>query len=196
MKELINITYLLIVILVPIIPAFLLFKKLKSSAEASGPISPIKEFTVKFGGAFAGYFPIFLLLYFKLPHQFSQENDVDNLWEVKGNVLDATTRSKIKSNQADLQVVLEPYSKVKGGVFTIYLPSSIINGKEKLDYRLQVEDNKEVYLSSNELNLDDLKDQFKKTRVIQLPDSALMLNKKDIVSVDTLSVQPVTESPN
>src|SRR5437867_686147 len=89
MEETMNIIYLLIVILVPVIPAYLLFKKLKSSAEASGPISPIKEFTVKFGGAFAGYFPIFLLLYFKLPHEFAQKTSKELLWEISGNVTDA-----------------------------------------------------------------------------------------------------------
>jgi len=188
-----NVIYLLIVILVPIIPAYLLFKKLKSSAKASGPISPVKDFTVKFGGAFAGYFPIFLLLYFKLPHQFTQESTKKDLWEITGNVRDADTNKKIQSSQADLQVILEPYSKVKGGTFTLYLPSAIINGKEKLDYRLQVEDNKEIYLSSNELNLDEIKDQFKKTKVIQIPDSVLMLNKKVSASVDTVKVLPVKE---
>ena len=194
MEVIINIIYLLIVILVPIIPAYLLFKKLKSSARASGPISPIKDFTVKFGGAFAGYFPIFLLLYLKLPHQFTQVSTKKDLWEITGNVKDADTNKKIQSSQADLQVILEPYSKVKGGTFTLYLPSAIINGKEKLDYRLQVEDNKEVYLSSNELNLDEIKDQFKKTRVIQLPDSVLMLTKKITATVDTLKVQPAREA--
>jgi hypothetical protein len=93
------------VILVPIIPAYLLFKKLKSSAEAAGPVSPIKEFTVKFGGAFAAYFPIFLLLYFKLPNQFAQQPDpIKDLWEIKGNVTDATTNRLIQSSAADLVI--------------------------------------------------------------------------------------------
>jgi hypothetical protein len=59
-----RIIYLLIIIIAPVIPAFLLFKFLpKSSANASGPF---KGLQIKLGGAFAGYFPVFLLLILKI----------------------------------------------------------------------------------------------------------------------------------
>ncbi len=189
-----NIIYLLIVILVPIVPAYLLFKKLKSSAEATGPVSPIKEFTVKFGGAFAGYFPIFLLLYFKLPNKFSYQPDpVKDLWEISGNVTDANTHRPIQTSEGNLQVILEPTSKVTSGTFTLYLLSSLFHGKEKLDYRLQVEDNKGGYLSSNEINLDNFREQFKNSQEIHLPDSCLMLSRKTTIAADSAKIGDLNE---
>jgi hypothetical protein len=51
---------LTIIILLPVIPAFLLFKALPSSdADLSGPL---KGFTIKLKGAFAGYFATVLLI--------------------------------------------------------------------------------------------------------------------------------------
>jgi hypothetical protein len=190
-----NIIYLLIVILVPIIPAYLLFKKLKSSAEASGPVSPIKEFSVKFGGAFAGYFPIFFLLYFKLPNEFTQQTKSEEPWEIIGTIKDATTNKTIQKNSdAELQVVLQPFSRVKeSGSFTLYLVSTKPIGKEILDYELQIEDKKGVYLSSDVIQLDEFRDQFKDTRKIKIPDSCLKLTKKPTGLVDSVSVSPPKE---
>ena len=43
--------------LLPLVPAYLLFRALPSQAEISGPF---KGMTVKLGGAFAAYFLVFL----------------------------------------------------------------------------------------------------------------------------------------
>jgi len=45
--------YMLLVLLLPLIPAFVLFRFLPSSANVEGPF---KGLTIKLGGAFAGYF--------------------------------------------------------------------------------------------------------------------------------------------
>ncbi|HEV2732542.1 MAG TPA: hypothetical protein VGV15_21130 [Terriglobales bacterium] len=50
--------YMLLVLLLPLIPAFLLFRFLPASANLEGPF---KGFTIKLGGAFAGYFVTVLL---------------------------------------------------------------------------------------------------------------------------------------
>src|SRR6185436_18881920 len=123
------------------IPAYLLFKKLKSSAQVTGPISPIKEFSVKFGGAFAGYFPIFLLLYFKLPNTLKEEANQCEFWEVTGTITDAATNKTILDPKADLTLKLEPFSSVnKTGTFTLYLvPIPTPVGADKLNYQLRVE---------------------------------------------------------
>ena len=47
------------VVLVPLIPAFLLFKFFRSTARVSGPL---QGFTVQLGGAFAGYIVVLLIL--------------------------------------------------------------------------------------------------------------------------------------
>ena len=192
-----NIIYLLIVILVPIIPAYLLFKKLKSSAEASGPISPIKEFSVKFGGAFAGYFPIFLLLYFKLPNTF-EEIKQSQPWEITGRIKDAATNKIIEDPYGDLQVILKPFSDVTDdGKITLYLlETPTLIGEEKLDYVLRIEDKKGIYESTNAINLDDLKNQSKNPNKIWIPDSLLMLSKKPKESTDSITTSPIMEISN
>jgi hypothetical protein len=192
-----NIIYLLIVILVPIIPAYLLFKKLKSSAEASGPISPIKEFSVKFGGAFAGYFPIFLLLYFKLPNTF-EEIKQSQPWEITGTIKDADTKKIIEDPYGDLQVVLKPFSDVTdAGMITLYLlERKTPIGEEKLDYVLRIEDKKGIYVSTDAINLDDLKNQSKNSNKIQIPDSFLMLSKKIKELKDSITTSPIMEISN
>ncbi|HYJ80564.1 MAG TPA: hypothetical protein VEW03_13210 [Longimicrobiaceae bacterium] len=54
-----SILYVIVLVLLPIIPAYFLFKALPSRADVSGPL---KGLTVKLGGAFAGYFLLFLVL--------------------------------------------------------------------------------------------------------------------------------------
>jgi hypothetical protein len=50
--------YLLLILLLPLLPAFVLFRFLPASADVQGPF---KGLTIKLGGAFAGYFLTVLL---------------------------------------------------------------------------------------------------------------------------------------
>lgn len=54
-----NIIYLLLIVLIPIIPAFIFFKFLPGQADVDGPFKGLK---IKLTGAFAGYFLIFIIL--------------------------------------------------------------------------------------------------------------------------------------
>ncbi len=76
--------------LLPIIPAFILFKFLpeSSKAEATGPYQKLK---IKLGGAFAGYFILTLLLSGLLSRYFLVVPESDyEFWTVEGHVdLDA-----------------------------------------------------------------------------------------------------------
>lgn len=54
----IDCVYMLLILLLPIVPAFVLFRFLPSSANAEGPF---KGLTIKLGGAFAGYIVTVLL---------------------------------------------------------------------------------------------------------------------------------------
>lgn len=198
-----NTIYLLIIILVPIIPAYLLFKKLKSSAEANGPITPAKSFGVKLGGAFAGYFSIFLPLYIKVPLKFSQPeikhatqvnaqlNSAEDVWFIKGNVRDGSTGNLIRDPAAELRVVIKPDFEVSGGTFGIFLPSSMTMGKKRLRYKLQIEDKNNVYASSTDIDLDNFWDLRKDSSIIILPDSLFLLGKKPKSGfVDTIRTTP------
>jgi hypothetical protein len=60
MTDFLPITLYITMVLVPTIPAFLLFKFLPSTGSVEGPLQGL---TFKLGGAFAGYFAILLLSY-------------------------------------------------------------------------------------------------------------------------------------
>lgn len=53
-----DLVYMLLILLLPLVPAFVLFRFLPSSANVEGPL---KGLTIKLGGAFAGYVVTVLL---------------------------------------------------------------------------------------------------------------------------------------
>jgi len=55
-----DLLYLMGILLLPIVPAFLLFKALPSTGDVSGPLGGLQ---IKLSGAFAGYFAIVVLLF-------------------------------------------------------------------------------------------------------------------------------------
>jgi hypothetical protein len=94
----VNLFYLFIALLLPIVPAFVMFKFLpKSSADASGPFSGLK---IKLTGAFAGYFilAIFVAL---LPRPKN-----DEVWTVKGMIKSDSAGPILKSDE--LVINIEP----------------------------------------------------------------------------------------
>jgi hypothetical protein len=74
-----DLLYLACMILLPIVPAFLLFKALGSTGDVSGPLMGLK---IKLGGAFAGYFAVLVLL-FVMYHVWHPTYAV---WKVHGTV--------------------------------------------------------------------------------------------------------------
>jgi hypothetical protein len=77
---------LTLVIMLPIIPAFLLFKALPSRANASGPFHGLE---IKLGGAFAGYFVLVILVIAELPRMRSFiEPQTAQVWTVEGHLVD------------------------------------------------------------------------------------------------------------
>ena len=76
-----GLTVLLIIILVPIIPAYLLFKFLPSTAVTSGPFQGLQ---INISGAFAGYLVVFLTL---IPIRSSFITGYDK-WTVSGRIVD------------------------------------------------------------------------------------------------------------
>ena len=67
-------------IVLPMLPAWVLFKYLPSVGDASGPL---KGLNVKFGGAFAGYLILFLSLLVTRPADAKHFH----LWTLTGNVV-------------------------------------------------------------------------------------------------------------
>ena len=77
---------LTLIIILPIIPAFLLFKALPSRADASGPFHGLE---IKLGGAFAAYFVLVMLVIAELPRMRSfSEPQTAQVWTVEGQLVD------------------------------------------------------------------------------------------------------------
>jgi len=70
-----------VITLLPIVPAYVLFKTLKSNARVTGPLAGMK---VQLGGAFGAYFIVFLVLFqgLKLDAETFQYHN----WKVAGRV--------------------------------------------------------------------------------------------------------------
>ncbi len=79
-----------LVVLLPMVPAFILFKFLpeSSKAEAEGPYHKLK---IKLGGAFAGYFVVVLLMSGLLHGHFKPESgSAYEIWKVVGEIANPT----------------------------------------------------------------------------------------------------------
>src|SRR5271167_2496018 len=75
-----------VLIIIPLVPAYVLFKALPSSADVSGPLQGL---ALKLSGAFAGYFALMVLTFTQLPHvrQFASA-ETHQVWTVEGNLQD------------------------------------------------------------------------------------------------------------
>jgi len=77
----VNLIWVFTAILLPIIPALLLYKLLPSTADVSGPFHGLQ---IKLGGAFAGYFLLVLVISFwprPKPRELAYE-----VWTLKGQI--------------------------------------------------------------------------------------------------------------
>src|SRR5579863_6081769 len=77
---------LIIIILLPILPAYILFAALPSRADVTGPFHGLE---IKLGGAFAGYFLLVVLVIADLPRIRSViEPETSQVWTVEGRLFD------------------------------------------------------------------------------------------------------------
>ncbi len=81
--NLINLTFLLVIILVPIVPAFVFFKWLPAEGNVAGTWHGMR---IKLTGAFAGYFAIFLILIYLLQPKITPLSRVPPVWTVVGEI--------------------------------------------------------------------------------------------------------------
>lgn len=77
-----DLAFMLLILLVPIVPAFVLFKFLPNTADLSGPL---KGLNVKISGAFAGYV-VGVLLSWQITTSLLEPVWADN-WTIHGHVL-------------------------------------------------------------------------------------------------------------
>src|SRR5215210_568088 len=73
--------YIVLIVLLPMVPAIAIFKLLPSRAAVTGPFKGLK---INLGGAFAGYF-VLLVLLLSIFHTPPAEGR-SQIWRVKGRV--------------------------------------------------------------------------------------------------------------
>lgn len=102
--------------LVPLLPAFILYKNLPSTAVVSGPF---KGLTIQLSGAFGGYFLLTLIAFGYLAVQ-SKPATTDELWEVNGSLI-----GEDGSPLDNLKVSMLPttYDLTGDGSFTVRVPA-------------------------------------------------------------------------
>lgn len=117
-------------ILLPLAPAFVLYKVLPSKAKVSGPF---KGLTVQLSGAFGGYFVLTLIAFgFLASRPQPKPLATEEIWEVTGKV-DCQGSDPVDINQ--LRLSMMPPSTVTGGdgTFIVQVPvKRLPSGEAKL----------------------------------------------------------------
>lgn len=113
-------------VILPLIPAVVLFRTLPSKGQVSGPF---KGLNVKFSGAFAGYLILFGCLLQIRPTDF----DHSHVWQVQGRIAFKRPQSEAKPNTNDIRVRVTPPDLVvhgngSGGSFRFDVPIPEKNG--------------------------------------------------------------------
>jgi hypothetical protein len=106
-----------VAVLLPILPALLLFKALPSSkGEVKGPF---KGLQIKFGGAFAGYLVILVLILRYLPSSYTTYST----WTVMGRIAFQHDPQLPDPNSAEISVrLVPPHLELDPGPFTFEVP--------------------------------------------------------------------------
>lgn len=110
---------MVITILLPIIPSFIFFKYLPSDASMQGPFKGMKT---KLGGAFAGYFVVFLVMAGLIQSQCKKPTSSYapyEVWHIIGQAILTNGESLIPS---DIAINPPNVSVSKGGTFYLEVP--------------------------------------------------------------------------
>lgn len=106
---------LVLIILLPLAPAFLLFKTLPGGAFVNGPL---KGFDINLSGAFAGYFVLVLLLFSTMPLWKPEEKPQQD-WTVTGTIQYEGGNPEELSSQTRILLIPPEYSEKRDGSFVV-----------------------------------------------------------------------------
>lgn len=124
-----NLLTLSLVILLPVVPAYLLFKILPSSAQVTGPFQGL---TLKLGGAFAGYFAVLLLIILNLSNLLPPP--VYQVWQVEGNVTDDKQSALERLDETNFHLSPPHFTDKGGGSFTLTFTTSSTPAGNGIDF--------------------------------------------------------------
>lgn len=121
-----NIILIILWFVLPILPAFLLFKFLPmKDTDVSGPF---KGLQIKLTGAFAAYFLIFLLSMTVFNKLITKEEERYEIWTIEGSVYDATTKRPVKDFVNPVVKIIPRYGSIDNGQFNIKVIGSVKEG--------------------------------------------------------------------
>lgn len=118
MEELeLSIAFLVFVIVLPLLPAYLLFKYLPAPGRVEGPL---KGLNIRFSGAFAGYLVLFFSLLLAKPNDFTHYH----IWTVTGRVEFQRAPGEDTPNVRDVVIRLLPPHLIlmNEGSFSFQIP--------------------------------------------------------------------------
>jgi hypothetical protein len=116
----VSLIILVSVVLLPIVPAYLLFKALPSSAIVSGPLQGLN---INLGGAFAGYFAVVVLVIsthnIVFPPPPPPLPPAYQVWEISGQVTDQDGNAIEPLDIKDIALSPPIFQSSPGGNFTL-----------------------------------------------------------------------------
>lgn len=124
-----NVIYIVLWIVLPLLPSFLLFKFLPGNkAAASGPF---KGLTVNLGGAFAGYFLTVLLLLPVMSKLLKFDPETYEVWTVEGEIKDQNGRTI--GNNFNPRLKQYPPIEIRNGQFSVKVIATRV-GIDRLEF--------------------------------------------------------------
>src|SRR6266481_6542803 len=112
------------IILVPMIPAYFLFRALPSTGQVDGKL--FKGLEVKLGGAFAGYFAVVLLIFYQ--HDIwapppPPPAETSTVWHLSGKILDKSGTPIERLDIKDFAFSPPFFQSIPGGNFDLAIPT-------------------------------------------------------------------------
>ncbi len=106
---------LALILFLPLVPAYILFKTLPGEAFVNGPL---KGFDINLSGAFAGYFALVLLLFSTMPLWKPKEKPQQD-WTVTGTIQYDGGNAEDLSSQTRILLIPPEYSEKRDGSFVV-----------------------------------------------------------------------------
>jgi phosphotransferase system glucose/maltose/N-acetylglucosamine-specific IIC component len=114
---------LCMIILLPLVPAYLLFRALPSNANVSGPMQGLQ---IKLGGAFAGYFALLILIFGT--HNIWNPPQAFQVWKVQGKIMDQSGAGLRPLDVRNFKLFPESFATPADGEFLLSFTTQLDQG--------------------------------------------------------------------